>query len=102
MNTTLRNRARQVSSASVDVPKRTSLQADREIAHIEAVVRAVSATSAALPISAGYWKARLRDLRISYTLLPVQTARLAALELHVDEMEQKAMEPDMNCERQVA
>jgi hypothetical protein len=101
MKTIPENRTHQGRSTSVAVPERTSLQADRELAHIGAVLRAVSATSAALPISAGYWKARLRDLRISYTLLPVQPARLSALELSVEEIEEEAI-PDSNAECRVA
>ena len=41
-------------------------------------------------MSAGYWRARLRDLRIGYALLPVQLAQLSALERCVEEIERRA------------
>jgi len=41
-------------------------------------------------MSAGYWRARLGDLRIGYALLPVQLAKLSALERCVEEIEPRA------------
>ena len=84
MKTIAVDRKHQVPATSPGVLKRSSLEADRELAHIRKVVTAVRATSAPLPISVRYWKARLHELRIAYALLPVQLARLSAIELDVE------------------
>ena len=103
MKTSGANHSREVLPPSPEVRKRTSLEADRELAHIQAVVRAVSAsTTASLPISACYWRARLRELRIGYALLPVQLALLSALEVCVDDIEQATREIRPNHARRVA
>jgi hypothetical protein len=93
MKANVANHSRQTLPLSPKARKRTSLEADRELAHIHAVLRTESAsTTAALPISAWYWRARLRELRIDYALLPVQLALLSTLELCVDSIEQAARE----------
>jgi hypothetical protein len=89
MKTIAVHRKHHVPATSAGVLKRTSLEADRELAHIREVVTAVRATSASLPISVPYWRARLHELRIAYALLPVQLARLSALELEVEQLAQK-------------
>ncbi|MBC8641312.1 hypothetical protein AWB73_06822 [Caballeronia turbans] len=88
MKSIVAKRNHQVPDTSADVPKRTSLEADRELAHIQKVVTAVRATSVPLPISVRYWKVRLHELRIGYMLLPVQLARLSALEIDVENIAQ--------------
>ena len=88
MKTIVASRNHQAPAASSAVPKRTSLEADRELAHIQKVVIAVQATSVPLPISVRYWKVRLHELRIGYMLLPVQLARLSALEIDVENIAQ--------------
>jgi hypothetical protein len=45
-----------------------------------------------LPISVPYWRARLHELRIAYALLPVQLARLSALEHEVEQLAQKQVD----------
>jgi hypothetical protein len=55
-----------------------------------------------LPISVRYWKARLHELRIAYALLPVQVARLSALELDVEELAQKQVDVGASDELRVA
>lgn len=103
MKANVANHSRQVLPPSPEVRKRTSLEADRELAHIQAVVRTVSAsTTASLPLSAWYWRARLRDLRIGYALLPVQLALLCALEFCVDDIEKETKEIRPNHARRVA
>jgi hypothetical protein len=84
------------------VLKRTSADADRELSHIRKVVSAVRTTSVALPIGAYYWKARLQELRSAYTLLPVQRARLSALELYVEKIAQEQEGVTTRDERRVA
>lgn len=69
------------------VPKRASRDADGELAHMEEVIAAVKATAHQLPIGAEYWMTRIRDLRVHYTLLPVQLARLSAIEHSIKEYE---------------
>jgi len=96
------NRNHQAPAASSAVPKRTSLEADRELAHIQKVVIAVQATSVPLPISVRYWKVRLHELRIGYMLLPVQLARLSALELDVEKIAQGQVDIGTSDERRVA
>ncbi|MDR5776288.1 MULTISPECIES: hypothetical protein [unclassified Caballeronia] len=92
MKTTAVDRKRHVPGTSPGVLKRTSLEADRELAHIRQVVTAARATSAPLPISVRYWRARLHELRIAYALLPVQIARLPALELEVEQLARKQVD----------
>ena len=92
MKTTAVDRKHHVPGTSPDLLKRTSLEADRELAHIRKLVTAVRATSASLPISVPYWRARLHELRIAYALLPVQLARLSALELEVEQLAQKQVD----------
>ena len=70
----------QICSAA-KIRKRASRDADGELAHLEQVVSAVRAsTEIELPIGAAYWLARIHDLRVRYELLPVQLARLSAIE----------------------
>lgn len=103
MKTNVANPLRRIRPPSPEPRKRTSLEADRELAHIQAVVRAVRASKkATLPISAWYWRARLRDLRVGYALLPVQLALLSALEFCVDDIEQATREIHPNHTRRVA
>ncbi len=96
------NRHHQVPANCPAVPKRTSLEADRELAHIQKVVTAVRATSVPLPISVRYWKVRLHELRIGYMLLPVQLARLSVLELDVEKIAQGQVDVSTSDERRVA
>jgi hypothetical protein len=96
------NRNNQGLATSPGVPKRTSLEADRELAHIRKVVTAVRAPSVPLPISVGYWRARLHELRIAYALLPVQLARLSALELDVENIAQVEVDVGTGDDRRVA
>ena len=102
MKSIVANRNHQVPATCPGVPKRTSLEADRELAHIQKVVTAVRATSVPLPISVRYWKVRLHELRIGYTLLPVQLARLSALELDVENIAQGQGDVATSEERRVA
>ncbi|MDR5826189.1 hypothetical protein [Caballeronia sp. LZ043] len=92
MKTTAVDRKHHVPGTSPGVLKRTSLEADRELAHLRKLVTAVRATSAPLPINVRYWRARLHELRIAYALLPVQLARLSALELEVEKIAQKQVD----------
>ena len=55
-----------------------------------------------LPISVRYWRARLHELRIAYALLPVQLARLSALELDVEKIAQGQVDVSTSDERRVA
>jgi hypothetical protein len=102
MKSIVASRNHQVPAASPAVPKRTSLEADRELAHIQKVVTAVRATSVPLPISVRYWRARLHELRIAYALLPVQVARLSALELDVENIAQQQVDVGTSDDRRVA
>ena len=102
MKTTAVDRKHHVLDTSPGVLERTSLEADRELAHIQKVVTAVRATSAPLPISDRSWRARLHELRVAYTLLPVQLARLSALELAVEQLAQKQVDVDTSDQRRVA
>ncbi|MDR5746424.1 hypothetical protein QCE73_24950 [Caballeronia sp. LZ029] len=102
MKSIVASRNHQVPAASPGVPKRTSQEADRELAHIQKVVTAARATSVPLPISVWYWKVRLHELRIGYMLLPVQLARLSALELDVENISQGQVDVGTNDERRVA
>ncbi|GJH17687.1 hypothetical protein CBA19CS22_14115 [Caballeronia novacaledonica] len=102
MKSIVASRNHQVPAASTAVPKRTSLEVDRELAHIQKVVTAVRATSVPLPISVRYWKVRLHELRIGYMLLPVQLARLSALELDVENISQGQVDVGTSDERRVA
>lgn len=62
-------------------PRRASRDADGELAHLEKVVGAVRASAAhQLPIASAYWMTRIHHLRVHYILLPVQLARLSAIE----------------------
>ncbi|MDR5785365.1 hypothetical protein P9281_02190 [Caballeronia sp. LP003] len=102
MKSIVPSRNHQVPAASPAVPKRTSLEADRELAHIQKVVTTVRATSVLLPISVRYWKVRLHELRIGYMLLPVQLVRLSALELDVEKFAQGQVDVGTSDERRVA
>ncbi|WP_075583627.1 MULTISPECIES: hypothetical protein [Caballeronia] len=102
MRSIVANRKKQDPATSPGVLKRTSLEADRELAHIRKVVTAVRATSVALPISVRYWSARLHELRIAYALLPVQVARLSALELDVENVAQQQVDVGTSDDRRVA
>jgi hypothetical protein len=102
MKTTAVDRKHHVPGTSPDLLKRTSLEADRELAHIRKLVTAVRATSAPLPISVRYWRARLHELRVAYALLPAQLARQSVLELDVEEIAQKQVEVGPSDERRVA
>ncbi|MDR5740160.1 hypothetical protein [Caballeronia sp. LZ016] len=102
MKTIAVERKHHVPANSPGVLKRTSLEADRELAHMRKVVTAVHATSAPLPISVRYWRARLHELRIAFALLPVQLARLSALELAVEELAQKQVDAGASDDRRVA
>jgi len=102
MKTIAVDRKHHVPATSPGVLKRTSLEADRELAHLREVVTAVRTASAPLPISVRYWKARLHELRIAYALLPVQVARLSALELDVEELAQKQVDVGTSDKRRVA
>jgi hypothetical protein len=102
MKTIVVDRKHHVADTSPGMPKRTSLEADRELAHIGEVVKAVRATSAPLPISIRYWRARLHELRSAYALLPVQLARLSALEFDVEKIAQKQVDVGTSDKRRVA
>ncbi len=102
MKSIVANRNHQVPATCPGVPKRTSLEADRELAHIQKVVRAVRATCIPLPISVQYWRTRLHELRIGYTLLPVQLARLSALELDVENIAQGQVDIGTSDDRRAA
>lgn len=102
MKTNAVDRKHHVPATSPDVIKRTSLEADRELAHIREVVTAVRATSASLPISVRYWRARLHEVRIAYALLPVQLARLSALELEVEQLAHKQVDVGASNRRRAA
>jgi hypothetical protein len=93
MKTILVKRNHPNSAHSIDVPKRTSLDADRELSHIQKVVSAICSTSVPFPIGVYYWKARLHELRSAYALLPVQRARLSALERYVEKIAQEQGAP---------
>ncbi|SAK56216.1 hypothetical protein AWB76_02251 [Caballeronia temeraria] len=102
MKSIVANRNNQGPATSPGMLKRTSLEADRELAHIRKVVTAVRATSVPLPINVRYWRARLHELRIAYALLPVQVARLSALELDVENIAQEQVDVGTSDDRRVA
>jgi hypothetical protein len=102
MKTTAVDRKHHVPGTSPGVLKRTSLEADRELAHIRKVVTAVRATSAPLPLCVRYWRARLHELRVAYALLPVQLGRLSALELDVEQLARKQVDGGTSEQRRVA
>ena len=102
MKTIAVDRKHHVPATSAGVLKRTSLEADRELAHIRKLVTAVRATSAPLPISVRYWRVRLHELRVAYALLPVQLGRLSALELDVEQLARKQVDGGTSEQRRVA
>lgn len=102
MKTIVASRSHQAPATSPGVPKRTSREADRELAHLQEVVTAVRATSVPLPISVRYWRARLHELRIAYALLPVQVVKLSALELDVENIAREQVDVLTSDERRVA
>lgn len=86
------HRTARICSAA-KIHKRASRDADGELAHLEQVVSAVRAsTEIELPIGAAYWMTRIHDLRSCYELLPVQFARLSAIEQCVKDYEQDKWE----------
>lgn len=102
MKTTAVDRKHHVPGTSPGVLKRTSLEPERELAHIRKVATVVRATSAPLPISVRYWRARLHELRVAYALMPVKMARLSALELDVEQLARKQLDVGTSDERRVA
>ena len=102
MKTIVESGNHRAPAASPGMPKRTSREADRELAHIQEVVMAVRATSVPLPISVGYWRTRIHELRLAYALLPVQVARLSALELDVKNIARDEIDVLTSDERRVA
>jgi hypothetical protein len=91
-----------VPATSPCLPKRTALDADRELSHIQRVVSAVRSTSVPFPIGVAYWKTRLHELRSAYALLPVHRARLSALELNMEKIAQEQESAGRSDERRVA
>lgn len=68
--------------------KRTSLEADSELAHLQKVLCGIAALSPVwLPLGACYWRARVRAIQAHYTLIPCQTVQLSGLEQKIDDLE---------------
>ena len=85
MKSIVRKQNRQINEAPLEVLKRTSGEADRELAHLTKVIGILVASGrGALPLGTAYWLERLRKLRDGHTLLPTQLAHISALERSVE------------------
>lgn len=70
--------------------KRAPRDAENELLHLEAVLKALSRSDACdLPLGPKYWTARVRDLDDQYALLQPQRARLTALLQIVDALQRE-------------
>lgn len=95
MNAIVRKKNHETDEALLALPKRTSHEADRELAHLQKVLGKLSGSSAvSSALSSAYWMVRLRELRVGYALIPVQLARISALECCIEELaEQERKDP---------
>jgi hypothetical protein len=102
MKTTVVIKTYRTLATSPRVAHRTSLDADRELSHIQRVISAVRSASVPFPIGVCYWKERLFELRSTYVLLPVQRVRLSALEIRLEKIAQEQDGTETHYERRVA
>jgi hypothetical protein len=102
MKTTVVIQNYRAPATSSRVARRTSLDADRELSHIQRVISAVHSAAVPFPIGLCYWKARLYEIRSTYVLLPVQRVRLSALEICLEKIAQEQDGTETHDERLVA
>ncbi|SAL86600.1 hypothetical protein AWB74_07769 [Caballeronia arvi] len=81
MRAIVRKQSRKSNDIPLNVLKRTSNEADRELAHLSKIVETlIELDKGSSPLGPAYWMARLRELRVGYALLSTQRAQIAALD----------------------
>lgn len=100
MKSIVRKQHHQTNEAPALTPRRTSHEADRELAHLQKVLEIMSVSGGySLPLSSSYWMARLRELRTRYALLPTQLTQVSVLERCVEGLVEQASRDDLRAKR---
>lgn len=70
---------------TITQPRRATVFADQEIAHLEAMLKGLRRHTDALSrLPADYWRSRILQIETTFSLVETQRGRLATLQLALD------------------